>query len=76
MEATSTIDQELLDSLKGITPTPIPSPTPTPTPSTSTYKYVPKTTTHTCQAFGCTREEHIRLRELVVKQNIIAQITI
>lgn len=56
MEATSTIDQELLDSLKGITPTPIPSPTPTPTPSTSTYKYVPKTTTHTCQAFGCTRE--------------------
>lgn len=56
MEATSTIDQEFVDSLKGITPTPIPSPTPTPTPSTSTYKYVPKTTTHTCQASGCTRE--------------------
>ena len=33
MEATSTIDQELVDSLRGITPTPIPSPTPTPTPA-------------------------------------------
>ena len=56
MEATSTIDQELLNSLKGITPTPIPTPTPTSKPSTSTYKYVPKSTTHTCQATGCSKE--------------------
>ena len=60
MEATSTIDQDLLNSLKGITPTPeatpIPTPTPTSKPSTSTYKYVPKSTTHTCQATGCSKE--------------------
>lgn len=60
MEATSTIDQDLLNSLKGITPTPeatpIPTPTPTSKPSTSIYKYVPKSTTHTCQATGCSKE--------------------
>ena len=60
MEATATIDQELLNSLKGITPTPeatpIPTPTSTPKPSTSTYKYVPKSATHTCQATGCSKE--------------------
>ena len=56
MEATSTIDQELLYSLKGITPTPEATPTPTPKPSTSTYKYVPKSATHTCQATGCSKE--------------------
>lgn len=62
MEATPTIDQELLNSLKGITPTPevtpilTSTPTPTPKPSTSTYKYVPKSATHTCQATGCNKE--------------------
>lgn len=59
MEATSAINQELLDSLKTITTSPEESNTATPTPtpvSKSTYSYVPKETSHTCQASGCTRE--------------------
>lgn len=65
MEETSMIDQELVDSLKGITPTPMPTPLPTPTLtpkfSTSTYKYAPKTTIHTCQATGCSKESTYQL---------------
>lgn len=56
MEETSTINQELLNSLKEITPTPKPSTTPTPKPNTSTYNYVPKTIVHMCQAGGCDKE--------------------
>ena len=65
MEETSMIDQELVDSLKGITPTPMPTPLPTPTLtpkfSTTTYKYAPKTTIHTCQATGCSKESTYQL---------------